>query len=73
MVSRKWNAAEAMRPIYAPGDKTLPMTADAEGWLHLTISWSSNRLSAADTMFHQKAMREYGRLCVAEAARASAA
>jgi hypothetical protein len=47
--------------------KTLPMTVDAESWLRLTLTWSSNRLSAADTKDLEEFMRGYGHLCVHEA------
>ena len=70
MVSAKLSAAEVVRQIFrpsAPGDKTLPMTIDAESWLRLTLAWSSNRLNAADVKDFEKMMRGYGQLCVHEA------
>jgi hypothetical protein len=70
MVSAKISAAEVVRQMFrpsAPGDKTLPMTIDAESWLRLTLAWSSNRLNPADVEDLEKMMRGYGQRCVQEA------
>ena len=61
------SATECVRQMSEGGrGPTLPMQCNAEGWLLLTVAALSDVLGASDRKFLERAMREYGRACVAE-------
>jgi len=65
------------KPVGLPAGELLALLAgarpaggfsvpDAESWLRLTLVALGKRLTPLDRRFLETAMREYGRLCVAE-------